>query len=82
MHESVNHSKNFVSPDNPLVHIQNIERTWRDFKSLVPKYGRREDHFLGYLARAYLIVSEKNEKLRLHKFLFAVATLYLYNPGN
>ena len=29
---------------------QNIERCWRDARATVPKYGRSEHHFDGYLA--------------------------------
>ncbi|KAI1698692.1 ISXO2-like transposase domain-containing protein [Ditylenchus destructor] len=31
-HAWVNHSENFVSPDDPSVHTQNVERMWRPFK--------------------------------------------------
>ena len=32
VHKCVNHSENFVDPDNPSIHTQNIERLWRDIK--------------------------------------------------
>jgi len=28
-HHSVNHSRNFVNPDDPNIHSQNVERQWR-----------------------------------------------------
>ena len=31
-HYSVNHSENFVDPDIPWVHTQNIENIWRSLK--------------------------------------------------
>lgn len=34
---TVNHSENFLSPNNPEVHIQTIERTWRSLKKNIPK---------------------------------------------
>ena len=48
-HSVVNHSQNFVDP-NTGVHIQNIERLWRDIREGIPRYGRKEYHFNHYLA--------------------------------
>ena len=36
-HFAVNHSANYVCPENPMVHTQNIERLWQSFKQIVPK---------------------------------------------
>ncbi|RUS71460.1 hypothetical protein EGW08_020775 [Elysia chlorotica] len=38
-HSVVNHSKNFVDPEDPNVHTQNIERLWKDVKSWVKRPG-------------------------------------------
>lgn len=48
-HLVVNHSLNFVDPTTGA-YTQGIERTWRDIKSYLPKYGISEDHYHGYLA--------------------------------
>ena len=42
-----------------------IERRWRDTKNLVPKYGRRNNFFVGYLAAAYfkLVVKDPSQCL-------------------
>ena len=36
-HDWVNHSKNFLKPDDKLIHTQTIERQWRSLKESVPK---------------------------------------------
>lgn len=50
-HASVNHSYNFVSPDDPTVHTQNIERMWRSvFKDANRKrHGTIRSMIDGYL---------------------------------
>lgn len=49
-HLKVNHSINFVDPEKPEINTQKIERTWRDVRGNIPRYGRKESHFIGYLA--------------------------------
>ena len=48
VHETVNHSLNFVDPESGAF-TQNIERSWRDARTGVQKYGRREEYFQEYL---------------------------------
>jgi hypothetical protein len=48
-HCRVNHSYNFVSPDDPTVHTQTIERSWRTLKSIIPA-SASEDTRWTYLA--------------------------------
>ena len=39
-HKTVNHSKNFINPKDPIVHTQTIENRWGQIKSLMKKRGR------------------------------------------
>lgn len=48
-HSRVNHSENFVNPQDPTVHTQKVERMWRTLKSIIPK-GTSEDLKWTYLA--------------------------------
>ncbi|KYM98252.1 hypothetical protein ALC62_11050 [Cyphomyrmex costatus] len=47
-HCTVNHAENFVDPHTG-VHTQNIERLWRDMKSVLPRYGTSKAHYEHYL---------------------------------
>lgn len=47
-HKTVNHTVNFVDPTG--VHIQNIERLWKEMRANIPRYGIRDYHFTHYLA--------------------------------
>lgn len=75
-HLTVNHSLNFVDPETGA-HTQNIERSWRDARGLIPRYGRRESNFAGYLAE-YQFKKCVDTQARLHEFLKTAACL---KPG-
>jgi hypothetical protein len=47
-HATVNHSENFLNPDDESVHTQTIERAWRGLKENIPK-SSRYDVRLSYL---------------------------------
>ncbi|XP_068237043.1 uncharacterized protein [Palaemon carinicauda] len=74
-HLTVNHSLHFVDPQTQA-HTNTVERKWRDVKNLVPKYGRRKKHFVGYLATSYFKLHVSEPSQRLHAFLKAAAHLY------
>jgi len=40
VHKKVNHSENFVAPDDSAVYTQTIERLWRTIKANIPKGSR------------------------------------------
>jgi transposase-like protein len=77
-HFTVNHSKNFVDPDTGG-HTNTIERTWRDVRSTIPRYGVRKAHFVGYLAE-YQFKRRYERGTRLHHFFKAAASLYPPKP--
>ena len=48
MYKSVNHSVEFVSPDD--FHTKKIEGLWRQLKVKLPTHGRKKEHYSSYLA--------------------------------
>ena len=74
-HWRVNHSLNFVDPEDKAIHTQNIERLWRDVKEFVRRPGIRSTYLKQYIAR-YLLLKNVPKKLHLHTFLVEAAKLY------
>jgi len=69
-HHSVNHSKNFVNPDDPNIHTQNVERQWRGVKEAVKSYGSGYVDNLSiyqykdrYFKKPYLAFYEQNKNV-------------------
>jgi len=75
VHQTVNHSQNFVSPDSGA-HTQNIERLWRDVRGGIPRFGRSEKHLVGYLAEFLFKRKFPDHRHRIHAFFSAVGELY------
>ncbi|KAL7743276.1 hypothetical protein ACLKA6_016217 [Drosophila palustris] len=75
VHQTVNHSKNFVDPET-RAHTQNIERLWRDMRGDVPRFGRSKKHSVGYLARFEFRKKLKSIKERRHELFMAIGRLY------
>ena len=68
----VNHKYHFVSPENPNVHTQNIERLWREFKRTVKVNGRpskKDGHYLGEF-----LYRHKHRDLNFSEFFFVFLT--------
>lgn len=65
-HLTVNHSINFVDPDTGA-HTQSIERTWREVRSNISKYGTRESHLISYLAE-YMFKRAHPLQERIYEF--------------
>ena len=73
-HYTINHSENFVDPEDCEVHTQNVERLWRDLKEWVKRPGIKSNFLQQYLAR-YLFVKAHGDQ-SFHQFLLFAAKLY------
>lgn len=73
-HFGINHSLNFVDPENCEVHTQNIERLWLDVKQFVKRPGMKCPFLKQYLGR-YLFLKEHKQNA-LHSFLIQAKNLY------
>lgn len=78
-HKTVNHSQNFVDPDSGA-HTQNIQRSWRNARTFIPKYGRVEHHYEGYIAEYLFRRKFSSSKSKYCEFLRAIGELH--NPNN
>ncbi|KYN16724.1 hypothetical protein ALC57_11042 [Trachymyrmex cornetzi] len=74
IHQTVNHSRNFVNPVNG-VHTQNIERLWRDVCNGIPRFGTREYHNIHYLAE-FIFKRKYDYSDRIDKFFEIIAYFY------
>ena len=54
VHNSVNHSIEFVLSDDLSIHTQNIERSWKSLKNSIKKEGRRSDRDDLYIFKFYI----------------------------
>ena len=75
VHKVVNHSENFVDPDDPTIHTQNIERLWRDIKEWMKRPGNRSGYFRQYISR-YIFIKKYPEDQLLHHFFITASLLY------
>lgn len=57
--------------NDPLNHTQNIERTWRNVRGGIPRYGRKEVHMIGYLAE-FLFKRRFTKEDDIHNFLIQI----------
>ncbi|XP_025264891.1 uncharacterized protein LOC112638075 [Camponotus floridanus] len=78
IHLTVNHSMNFVDPETGA-HTQNIERTWREVRANIPRYGTREKHLIGYMAEFFFKRQYKFDD-RIVSFFEAVGKFF--PPGS
>lgn len=74
-HLTVNHQINFVDPDT-AAYTQNIERTWRDARSAIPKYGRRTYFMSEYIAEFLFRRHFPNHTERIHALFIAIKNIY------
>ena len=52
-HDTVNHSENFVNPNNISVHTQTVERLWKTVKAEIPKASKHSDRIYYVLIAGY-----------------------------
>jgi len=77
-HLTVNHTYNFVDPETNA-HTQNIERTWRDAKSNIPRYGRSTEHMDSYIAEFLFKRKFPNHVDRIHAIFVAIQNMKSQN---
>ena len=68
---TINHSTNFLNPDDPSINTQKVERFWRSLEESVPKGANgkhREDHYFSYLFRRCFL-REENDGQKFAKML-------------
>lgn len=72
------HTKENIVGDKGRIqlHTQNIERFWVEVRKLVPRFGRKKEHYEPYLAECLFIMKYKHHKDRLHKFWKLAGELY------
>ena len=81
-HKSVNHSLNFVDPDDPRVHTNSIESQWRVLKrNVLPESGTQKTLYSSYFSkycvkRRYL----NNVHCEFQAFLELIKRVYRLNP--
>ncbi|XP_068205419.1 male abnormal protein mab-31-like [Palaemon carinicauda] len=74
IHKVINHSENFVDPNDPSIHTQTIERQWRNVKEWSKRPGMKADYFDQYFSR-YLFF-ESYPINPVHQFFLEVGKLY------
>lgn len=72
-HETVNHRYNFVSPDNPTVHTQNIENCWLHTKRFLrQQFGTARNQLEGYLYEFMFKKKFPEKSKRLNNFILVL----------
>ena len=77
-HRTICHKRNFVSPDDPTVHTQNIESQWRQAKNCFPKNSTTEDLRESYL-QEYMYRKKYGKNNMVHKLIEDIKLVYPYN---
>lgn len=75
VHETVNHSVEFVSPDG--FDTNKIEGHWRQLKVNLPTHGRKKEHYSSYLAEFIWRYVHRGEDL-FKVFVKDVASVYKF----
>ncbi|MPC62342.1 hypothetical protein E2C01_056426 [Portunus trituberculatus] len=67
----MNHSENFVEPSDTHVHMQNIERLWKDLKEWTERSGMNSEYFQQNFAWYNLFLTENWQHYHHQFFLTA-----------
>ena len=59
-HQTVNHNHEFVRQDNPWIHINGVERFWKDLKEYCKMPGMRRYKIKSYIGR-YLVINRRRQ---------------------
>ncbi|KAF9761274.1 hypothetical protein NGRA_2753 [Nosema granulosis] len=77
---TVNHSLNFVSSDDPMVHTKNIENLWLHVKRRFKiQYGTTRDMLDGFLCETMYKSLYADKPKRLNRFLISLAETFQLN---
>jgi IS1 family transposase len=80
-HAAVNHSKNFLDPDNPDCNTQTIERNWRTERSYIPKASTEDNSESYNYLYLYAMKFEWNKKHPGHRFDLFCSHIRRVYPG-
>ncbi|XP_053667883.1 uncharacterized protein LOC128718249 [Anopheles marshallii] len=72
VHVAVNHSENFVDPDDGFVHTQNIENLWHWVKPFLRSKGTNREAFIAYLREYQMKRRNQNGFLSVLRAIKAV----------
>ncbi|KCZ80334.1 hypothetical protein H312_02271, partial [Anncaliia algerae PRA339] len=75
-HLTVNHSYNFLNPEDNLIHTQNIENCWLHAKNkLKRQYGTRREMLEGYLYE-FMFKRKYEKNKRLKQLIIILRTVF------
>lgn len=77
-HHQVNHSENFVNPDDSNIHTQNIENRWNCMKKFIKKKGTNiQKHLEEYITEYLYKRKFKNDVFE--QFILDISNKYRFN---
>ena len=77
VHYSVNHSENFVDPENSNTHTQNIESRWNIIKKHLKRKGTNVSKYLDEYLLEYIFKRKFRHNI-FNQFLIEITKKYRY----
>ena len=77
-HYKVNHSENFVNPDDSNIHTQNIENRWNWVKKFIKKKGTNIQKHLEEYITEYLYKRKFKDDV-YEQFIIDISNKYRFN---